>query len=101
MATRWPKEAPILDASDFCRGTYHHGTKSCLLGHANNFISPCGPKSAEVHAAIVNAMWDFGWRGFWIDDFVDCRNNSLRLFAKVWNKAMAKLGYTEGNPEKP
>ena len=101
MARPWPKEAPILEATDFCRGVYHCGTKSCLLGQVQNFVGWQDGKSSKVIVAIVSVMGEFGWRGDFVADFSDNKRNSLSLLAKVWNKAMARLGYTEGNPEKP
>ena len=101
MTTTWPEKAPILEASDFCRGTFHTGTRSCLMGHVQNFVGWQDDKYHKVNDAIVSVLRKRGWRGDFVADFSDNKRNSLSLLAKVWNKAMARLGYTDGNPETP
>ncbi len=86
----WPESVPVLTADDFCRGRYHgpNGTH-CLAGHALA-IKGTGPVLWDILEAIRD---EAGCRR--VPAFNDNPRNSKAKLARVWNRAMRKLGYTE------
>jgi hypothetical protein len=94
---KWPKEVPVLRAEDICRHRMNgaHGTR-CLLGWSIEtfgyaWLEPAAQKAVETLEKECGCPY--------IDSFNDDRRNSLATVARTWNKAMARLGYTENNPE--
>jgi len=98
-----------------CQGSHSNGKgEFCLLGWAEAVFlqkSETYPYNKDfkrlgydrVMKALLSAahrlnLHDLGWTAsvMKINDSV-CQSNAMR--ARVWNKGMAILGYTEGNPE--
>lgn len=104
MSTKavWPEEVPILEAKDFCRGAFDgpNGTH-CLLGHCMQITEWRRYElNAEFRNAIMSAARDLkAARVTCIFDINDAKENSTALLARIWNLAMAKLGYVVNNPE--
>lgn len=109
--TKWPDEVPVLEASDICQGPFQLGECRCTVawavdafgisgdllrfdGHAKVIRKLCD-SAAELHAAEAGAARRH--QAAYI--YSDCLENSTALVARVWNRAMAKLGYVRGNPE--
>jgi hypothetical protein len=83
---KWPTEVPVLTARDVPPGTLF-----CLA--ADVFHDPA--TLPEVENALVDAaLASKDFRG-------NVRVGTKTTVARVWNLAMADLGYTEGNPEAP
>ena len=91
---RWPKEVPILDASDSfledCDGrTIRINTLGYWLSRTFEFRS----EAYQQAYVALRSYCDDGWRG---------KNGGPRHTpledADTWNRAMADLGYVEGNP---
>jgi hypothetical protein len=119
MKTKMPKAVWVLDGEDFCRGIQQGGT-CCLIGWASVvFLGIEQPQTSDfsrlpapVKEALVQAVqtvsgqsqlpvseasvYGFNDRGFYDDNRTTQHKTAL---ARVWNLAMAKLGYTVGNPE--
>lgn len=103
----WPKEVPILAASDICRGQLD-GPKGthCLVGWAittfgakDTINTPLSAASDAIAKAIAQVKpTDLPRRDFAgprdIAGFNDSSYVSKALIARAWNLAMAKLGYT-------
>ena len=97
-----PKEWPILEADDFCRGTYEMGDQRCLIGwwtHAggvwgdSRFYALCASTSKQLGAVAVGDNYRFP------PAINDHAGNPKSLLARIWNRVGAKLGYRVGNPE--
>lgn len=126
-SVKWPKEVPVLRAKDMLEGDYYSPkrTKCCLVGHYSQVFERHSNQSRIPHissvkpgscyAYFIQAITKAG-RSIvgkretayspilWND--VECKNfaeethqDSNLIRARVWNLAMALLGYTEGNPE--
>lgn len=100
--TKYPETVPVLEGRHFCRGAFMRGSRRCLLGWAGTVFSGRAtggiPGSVERRLRIeVNKS--VGDRHETIAGFNDNKENRLDLLAKIWNRAMAKLGYVVGNPE--
>lgn len=97
----WPKTVPILEADDICREQLNGpGGTHCLMGWINVQFNGLREQSAGevcVQFEVDRAVGESGKVGFVA--FNDWRGNSLDAVARVWNRAMAKLGYVVGNPE--
>ena len=102
---KWPKTMPILDAEDMVRNRMHSscGTRHCLLGHSlalcvRNVISYEVESIVDdtIKEAIAEAT-NTPVAKVIISKFND--HNDLTINAKIWNRAMYLLGYTEGNPQ--
>ena len=92
MSTEAPDFVWVLTADDFCRGTYDgpNGTH-CLAGWGRVTFG----KPPLLNEAFKELRLLCGY----IPRFND--TEPFEKLAEVWNQAMANLGYTEGNPEKP
>lgn len=106
----WPKEVPVLTGSDIFRGDYHSpsGRTHCLIGWAATTFRETYEKPPVINdgspfcvalAAIQSCFTRVEFTGThgYISNFND--GNPAKDVARIWNKAMTKLGYTEGNPE--
>jgi hypothetical protein len=116
MKRKYPLEVPVLSAADMTT-RYHQqiNGQCCLLGHAQNVFLPDYDKPdghayegdfqergfGRVMSALITAAERGGVMGsgtsVWFLNDERCADDQMR--ADVWNKAMAILGYTEGNPE--
>lgn len=109
--TKWPDEVPVLEADDICQGPFEESERRCTVawavdafgisgdllrfdGHAKVIRKLCD-SAAELHAAEA----DDARRHQAAYIYSDCLDNSTALVARIWNRAMCALGYTEGNPE--
>jgi hypothetical protein len=106
---RWPETMPILNGHDMCIGmmTSRCGKRHCLWGHSatlqkKKVISKV--VESAVDDAVKEAITECGYLSDSpLSNFVSivsfndthrCADN-----AKIWNRAMYLLGYTEGNPQ--
>lgn len=119
MKLKWPEEAFLVTAEDMQKvgnGLSKDGP-CCLYGYVNVFISgdprPYSSKDStgerairmKLKKAIEKAITQLqgtaplssGWST--IVTFNDSPDVPLALVARVWNRAMAILGYVVGNPE--
>lgn len=93
MKLRWPKEVPILTARNMHKGSFSHQSRDdchCLFTWSMNVF----PVASSVRQMIRKTI-----RRKSIVSFNDDPRNSKSTLARVWNRAMAKLGYVVGNPE--
>lgn len=100
MRYRWPKEVPILEADDFCRDQFvDRSGRACLSWRVATTFSH-HHYDAVVHQ-LFRAAEMLGATGSYpsLVAYNDNRANPKSLVARIWNRAMAKLGYTVGNPE--
>lgn len=122
----WPKEVPVLTASDFVRDAISNNdyTKHCLSGWCRTVIRAdldnlCSLSQTERNnmldlerkvneeltqtaiqmKAAYNVKWCPTLKHACPADFNDCRKNTFTTLARIWNRTMAKLGYRVGNPE--
>lgn len=100
--TKWPDEVPVLEASDFCRNVFHgYGSQTgthCLDGWRLE-VFYAGSEVVVLDAIRFAAKAITGDRIFCVWDFNDDLDYSKAVLARVWNLAVAKLGYVGGNPE--
>lgn len=98
---KWPKTMPILNGHDMCLNIFHSpcGRRHCLLGHSfvvgdrtSSFVEDA--IQDQIAAAITEATNKKAPLIHYFNDHHPCRIN-----AKIWNRAMYLLGYTEGNPQ--
>lgn len=115
MATKpkWPKEVDIVTEQDICKGMRHDGAgRHCLQGLLDNNFGKCfklnGTRSMAVYNEIrqkaVDAIYceiqaERQESADCIVSFNDKDVTPKSLIAKVWNRAMYRLGYTVGNPK--
>lgn len=100
MATnmKWPLEVPILTGKDICRYELEKGEQRCLWGWMGKALSRekivwgTPPETAVKALAKACGTAD-------IIGFNNNPNRPLGTIARAWNRAMADLGYTVGNPE--
>ena len=97
FARDWPEEAPILEGKDMVRYRYNSddGKKSCLMGHVRNTFKY--RFRYQVEKSIMDVISEVRFATSIVafnDDY-----STKELAARVWNKAMANLGYTVNNPE--
>lgn len=119
----YPEWAPVLEAGDFCRKDFKKGHKYCLLGWINEIFSPpdfyhtsvdipvyerspannrargvLGLLIKEEFKNLPQSIYYFG-----IVEFNDTTSKRLNInfgvFAKLFNKMLARLGYVVNNPE--
>ena len=91
---RYPKDVPILEAHHLCKGSYGTNDIHCLSGWMYEVFQD-GLARADASRAIKQVAGADR-----IVEFNDAPGRKLSFLAKTWNRAMAVLGYTEGNPEK-
>lgn len=100
---KWPKTMPILNGHDMFLGGMSSpcGRRHCLWGHSQTLcrkrqITPAVEKAVDsaVKQAIVESTKNEYETVVGFNDTHSCADN-----AKIWNRAMYLLGYTEGNPQ--
>ncbi|MDE2103890.1 MAG: hypothetical protein KGL39_42030 [Patescibacteria group bacterium] len=95
--TKWPESVPILSARDICRNEYKDDQeRRCLIGW---LCYSCRWTIYKSWLAIREEIERATGRGMCLAEFNDNPRFPKKLIAQVWNRAMARLGYTEGNPE--
>lgn len=107
MKTDWPETVPVLEAGDICRGASRDGERCCLLQwRVDVFGSVCSTKCQVPQQAsllIIRAAIELGASGIphlgGIVEINDSPSNDSALLARIWNRAMARLGYVVNNPE--
>ena len=96
--SQWPTEVPILTANDMCKGEWSKGKRCCLAEWNDRVFSDLSDVvRKEIKAVIFDEVKEVG-RVELVTDFND--SHPLALNARVWNRAMYRLGYTVNNPEK-
>jgi hypothetical protein len=95
---QWPAEVPVLTAKDIHRGDLDgpRGTH-CLLGWGLETFHDESARHEARRAMKQHIETVYSSVGVFNDD----ADNPKTEIARVWNRAMADLGYTEGNPEAP
>ena len=89
----WPKEVPILTCNNMHKGGLNGPRKThCLIGWCHEVFP-----GSRVHRVICTLEDVIQHPS--IASFNDDSQRPKTELARVWNKAMAKLGYVVGNPE--
>lgn len=93
----WPKEVPVLEARHITRHQFdsNDGKRHCLLGWRNTVFGDSPIQCSKVDEALAKAVKEaVGWDA---NPIVYNDNWSVpkTKIAKVWNRAMEILGYTE------
>lgn len=90
------KSLPLLKATDLCehRLQGRNGSR-CLYGHVSQLPMPQQEFVWDRLTAYIRVV---GY-GPSVVSFNDDHGVSRPLRARIWNKVVADLGYTEGNPE--
>lgn len=105
---KWPDEVPILSARNLCRHVLANGKgQRCLLGHCETAKLSTAESwigfmvFPKVRLALLRAARQLGLEGaqHQVAAFNDDKRNTKTQLARVWNLAMANLGYVVGNPE--
>jgi len=96
MKTIWPEEVPILGTEDMCHNDMQVGEKACILGWIIRSFPMGGFFAVEdsIEAAIKEMDPDFDFTS-WMPIATWNDTHNLDQCAKLWNKAMSKLGYAE------
>jgi hypothetical protein len=95
---KWPAEVPVLTARDIHRGALDGPNQThCLIGWCSQSFDDFDVWDT-AREKIAGRIGD---GRAWISDFNDDPATTKAEIARVWNLAMADLGYTEGNPEAP
>ncbi len=109
MVAKWPETVPVLEPDNFCRGAETRGARHCLVGWveaAFNEMAYDSNREIKVIDEICAVAEEFGAAG--ADEAAEYRSppsvndnpkNSRKLLARIWNRAMANLGYVVNNPE--
>jgi len=92
----YPKTVPVLESHHIAKGILHDGDKSCLYGWSERTFTNAVKGTVEkfIMEAIKEKRKGAPQR---IEAFND--KHSPKSVARVWNRAMYLLNYTEGNPE--
>ena len=105
----WPREVPILTGKDIIRGSVNSsdGKKHCLVGWMYVAFGRTNGGGCddtvwrqllrEINAARHPRKTKVKWSSVAV--FNDRAHVSRAFIAKIWNRAMYKLGYTVGNPK--
>ncbi len=98
MQIAWPGEVPILSAEDMHKGGFDGPNDTHSLGGWATLVFVGGVEMFGVAIAIAD---EAGVRRTYqdINDFNKAPGIRRSTLAKVWNRAMASLGYVVGNPE--
>jgi len=106
---KWPDEMPVLTGGDICRNASHKGQNSCLMGWlARSFDAPdvleatYHPNRCGIPRRSVVLLSDVCREETGHKDPMHCNDDPSipkSCIAKIWNRFIAKAGYTEGNPE--
>ncbi len=108
MATdMMPEEVPILSARHMHKGNYNHPTKKdchCLAGWLRVVFVEMTHPSVDfpfliAQRSIVDARAEAGFPNTPIVDLNDLCGLTKSELARIWNRAMYLIDYTEGNPE--
>lgn len=97
---KYPDEVSVLSEQDMCVGPLHEMRDGrdcgCLWYWAGREL----PTTLRVDAAMQKAHSDLG-TGLWFKTFPydEARGITRAIVARVWNRAIAYLGYVVGNPE--
>ena len=96
---KWPEEVPILTAQDIHKGSLHSrdGCRHCLLGWLIEAFPIYTLDEAVVRRRAQETVETEIGTAF-IAKHNDSRSVSKEQLAREWNAAMARLGYTVGNP---
>jgi hypothetical protein len=100
---KWPTEVPILTAEDMCKKQLYgpYGT-ACLVGHARRTFNAydASIKDRGIFGQVYKALLktcskreDAVYTFYEVAVYND--SHTLAENAKVWNEAIAALGYTE------
>jgi len=108
-------EVVLLEAKDVYKGGFNSSTNKthCLLGWCNKEFpdSKWNRRAKSKIRQVINNECNFdgmdeimyemkiSMNPIDIIKFNDNYSTPRRLIARVWNRAMYLLGYTEGNPE--
>lgn len=98
---KWPEEVPVLTARDIHKGGFDGPRGShCLVGWLDE-VFPCwGEQQMRPYRAIRKQLPKLRGGSHMLPSvWNDSPNVTKTEIARVWNTAMAQLGYTEGNPE--
>lgn len=102
----WPETVPILTGRDIIKGTFHSssGKSHCLHGWGHTvfpaFTGEVRGSTLQLFGEPLKALKDAMTETDITDSIVILNDCCPRAFsARVWNRAMYLLGYTEGNPE--
>lgn len=105
---KMPEEVDMVSSRDICKRSMFEGEKCCLLGLVHNNFSWTAYNSVSKEIKkVISSELKIPWLAFHtkeppylgITDFNDSPKTSKSLIARVWNRTMYRLGYTEGNPE--
>ena len=106
---QWPEKMPVLEGRNCCRGMLNGDNDThCLYGwflETTRFYWHWGEKNAYVALftnAIIASAEDVKATSIGlcaVSSINDDNRNSLAMLARIWNRAIAKLGYVVGNPE--
>ena len=102
--TTWPEEVLMLTDNNMCRNVYatEDGTKMCLLGWSYEVFPSCLQQRNLVRAALTKSIEEVAGKSY-TGGSIHFANDNIRrlsLVARIWNRAMYLLGYTENNDEK-
>ncbi len=90
----WPESVPVLSEDDIYKGKLNGpDNMHCLVGW-RDVTFRCHKCRIESSSELYDVIGTLSMAGF--ND-----SHTKAESAKVWNQAMANLGYTEGNPESP
>lgn len=120
---RWPRSVPILEADDICRENMTDGEKHCLMGWVRESFWKENAEVAgrseyySIQRNVEKILFseirkDQGrpcecssepglFDGKVNDELIafnDSRRTKKERIARIWNLAMAKLGYVKNNP---
>jgi hypothetical protein len=90
VTAKWPTEVPVLTSQDMCKHVLYKDDRCCLLGHAYQTFGK-GVIYDKVHKALIKTCRRK--KRIFVAEYND--SHTLAENAKVWNEAMAALGYTE------
>jgi hypothetical protein len=89
MATKWPKEVPVLTPEEICRGPYQKGECGCLAFHEHRMFGHGGVASDAHSDAMTKALpeeFDTPYFDFNVETPVEEQ-------AALFNRATATIGY--------
>lgn len=106
--TPWPESVPISPKIGTKQLNYPTGEPCCLLGWVDDTFRVLSAHRCKAEKALAKAIkgelsdknpYTLKSTIGCITSYNDCPATSLADRQRVWNKAMAALGYTEGNPQ--
>jgi len=96
--SQWPEEVPILTANDMCKGDWSKGRRCCLAEWNDRMFPDLDDVVRKEIRLVVTDEIGHPHSYPSVTEFND--SHPLALNARVWNRAMYRLGYTVNNPEK-